>query len=336
MTCIDMANPTLQEKNEVFIADTGASTHMIINDEGMFDVEEINTMIKVGNREKLICKKKGKVKVKVKQDKGKDVICVFEDVMYVPDLWVNLFSIGKALKHGWKLANDKETMLIKKTDKVIRFDQEIKTDNGRLSGLLTERINCTERGKRTFMDIHRQLGHAGPETCKHTIKKYGWKVNGDYENCESCMKGKARQKPMNKDTSTHASEKGERIFIDIAPMKHKSFGGSKNWSLIVDDNTDCCWSYFLKSKDQLKDYMRTFIKVMKEKESVKIQTIRMDNAGENLDFKQMAENEFPWIKYKLTSPGTPQQNSRVERKFATLFGFARSMLDDGGFLKTMQ
>ena len=62
----------------------------------------------------------------------------------------------------------------------------------------------------------------------------------------------------------------------------------------------------------------------------------MDKAGENLDFKSMAEEEFPWIEFELTSPGTPQQNGRVERKFATLFGYARAMLNDGGFEKTMR
>ena len=29
-------------------------------------------------------------------------------------------------------------------------------------------------------------------------KKEDWKVKGKYEDCESCMKGKARQKPMEK------------------------------------------------------------------------------------------------------------------------------------------
>ena len=88
-------------------------------------------------------------------------------------------------------------------------------------------------------------------------------------------------------------------------MKFKSYGKSKNWLLIVNDATDCCQSYFLKKKDQLKDYMSKFINMMKEKEDVKIKTIRMDNTGENLDFKRMVEDEFLWLKFELTSPGTP-------------------------------
>ena len=37
------------------------------------------------------------------------------------------------------------------------------------------------------------------------------------------------------------------------------------------------------------------------------------------------------IQFEYTAPGTPQQNGRVERKFATLFGRVRAMLNGGGF-----
>jgi transposase InsO family protein len=33
------------------------------------------------------------------------------------------------------------------------------------------------------------------------------------------------------------------------------------------------------------------------------------------------------IKFEFTAPGTPQQNGKVERAFATLFGKTRSMLN---------
>jgi hypothetical protein len=35
-------------------------------------------------------------------------------VKFVPDLWINLFSIGKALKNGFNLGNDGETIKLMK------------------------------------------------------------------------------------------------------------------------------------------------------------------------------------------------------------------------------
>ena len=36
------------------------------------------------------------------------------------------------------------------------------------------------------------------------------------------------------------------------------------------------------------------------------------------------------IKFEYTSPGTPQQNGRIERKFATLYGRVRAMFISAG------
>ena len=141
--------------------------------------------------------------------------------------------------------------------------------------------------------MHWQLGHAGKEVCKNTVKYYGWRIEGNYKDCKSCLKGKAHQKKMNKETSSNALEKGERLFIDITPIKHKSYGGSKNWLLVVNNSTDYCWSFFRKTKDKLKDRMATLIRKLLKREKVKVKNIRMDNAGKNLDFKRLSEEEFP-------------------------------------------
>jgi transposase InsO family protein len=47
----------------------------------------------------------------------------------------------------------------------------------------------------------------------------------------------------------------------------------------------------------------------------------LDNSGENTPFQKFVQykSEFN-VKFEFTAPGTPQQNGKVERAFATLFG----------------
>jgi hypothetical protein len=40
------------------------------------------------------------------------LVVTLEDVKFVPDLWINLFSIGKALKNGFNLGNRTTSSLV--------------------------------------------------------------------------------------------------------------------------------------------------------------------------------------------------------------------------------
>ena len=55
--------------------------------------------------------------------------------------------------------------------------------------------------------------------------------------------------------------------------------------------------------------------------------MRCDNAGEKKSFEELSKKEGLGIKFEYTSPGSPQQNGKCERKFATLYGKVRSMLN---------
>ena len=52
-----------------------------------------------------------------------------------------------------------------------------------------------------------------------------------------------------------------------------------------------------------------------------------DNAGENKLFEELSKKEGLSIKFEYTSPGSTQQNGERERKFASLYGKVRSMLN---------
>ena len=55
--------------------------------------------------------------------------------------------------------------------------------------------------------------------------------------------------------------------------------------------------------------------------------MRCDKAGENKSFVVLSKKEGLGIKFEYTSPGSPQQNGKCKRKFATLYGKVCSMLN---------
>jgi hypothetical protein len=103
----DVAFTTIAMKNnfpsDMWILDSGASCHYCQSAE---DVKEINESIKIGNGNSIKSTKIGNVKCEVTQVNGEKLTITMNDVKYVPSLCVNLFSLNKALKKGFKVSND--------------------------------------------------------------------------------------------------------------------------------------------------------------------------------------------------------------------------------------
>ncbi len=64
----------------------------------------------------------------------------------------------------------------------------------------------------------------------------------------------------------------------------------------------------------------------KDQHGIKVQTIRCNNAGENNKMEEACVEQGLGTKFEYTAMGAPQQNGRVERKFATFYGRVGSMM----------
>ncbi len=85
-------------KDEIWYVDSGASKHMTDDPEGLFDLIQMNEHVVIGNDVRLICEAKGKLKIIVWVNKVKEVIVVLEEVLYVPGIRANLFSLSDVTK----------------------------------------------------------------------------------------------------------------------------------------------------------------------------------------------------------------------------------------------
>jgi hypothetical protein len=187
---------------------------------------------------------------------------------------VNLFSLNKALKKGFKVSNDRVVVSLNFKHVKLTFDRVIHGMDGCVTGvsmkpMMSDNIkgfaNVSISNERVY-DInllHKLFGHCGQEILNKTIKMYGFKSSGSFDTCEQYAIAKARQKNINKQWPDSSNLPGERLYIDISSIKERSFGGAKFWALIVDDYSDYCWSFVMKNKSDLQTRIKKLLTDLK-------------------------------------------------------------------------
>jgi hypothetical protein len=126
--------PTTFSPN-TFIADSGATCHMRGSLEGMFNLLPHVTNIMVGNNEVMTSVSIGQYKGLVLKADGTTMDITLKDVLYIPKLMVNLFSLTKALEtEGVKLSSQGHLISLLYGPHEICFDNVFKHGSGRLLG----------------------------------------------------------------------------------------------------------------------------------------------------------------------------------------------------------
>ena len=323
-----------------WIADTGTSCHVTNDDSDMYDVTEISELIGGAGPESIMATKKGKLRRLAIQRDGSLIEKVLDPVKYAPKARESLFCLNRELEQGARLSSDADlnTVLTYPDGTEIIPGRRIKTRDGWVAGvdllpMSIGKFSHVNQGKTDntldINDYHERLGHPGENVTRWTAKFFGVALSGPALQCNACALSKARQKNVPKATVPRSTIPGERLFIDISSPSVKSIGGSRHWLLVLDDATDLPFSFFMSHKDMLKTKLVPFIRSLKA-DGIDVKIIRCDNAGENVDFQRACEREGFDLAFEYTATATPQQNGRCERKFQTLYGRVRSMLEGSG------
>ena len=103
------------EKHD-WIVDSGASCHMCNDQSAMYNLEDHKTQVLVGNGEEQEITKMGEVKGTLN---GKPVS--LKNVLYVPSLMCNLFSVTSCLSKGFEVQADSAGFKLKKNNMIFEF-----------------------------------------------------------------------------------------------------------------------------------------------------------------------------------------------------------------------
>jgi transposase InsO family protein len=191
------------------------------------------------------------------------------------------------------------------------------------------KIHNTSTTTTTNIDItqfHGIMGHVNERYLRQTADYYNIALYSTLSTCIHCALANIGKAPISKIHKQRSRILGQRIFIDISKLSTPSIGGSTHWMLIVDDCSDYTWSYFLKHKSDTTTVLHNFISQMRNIQHP-VQIIRCDNSGENQRLATDLKSSGSAIKFEFTAPATPQQNGRVEQKFAILYRYMRSFLN---------
>ena len=180
---------------------------------------------------------------------GNWALATLEDVLYVPGLSTNLFSIGAAVDHGIKatfiltgltLINRADGKVIaighRAHQKLYRMDMESILPESMAYGLGASTSN-------SLQVWHQRLGHINNGTILKMIRLQavdGLTINNSSATpfCEGCIMGKHHRLPFPREGRKRATRPGELIHTDVCgPMQTKSIGGSLYFVTFKDDFT---------------------------------------------------------------------------------------------------
>lgn len=327
-------------KDDIWIADSGASSHMTFQIEWFSQFKEYTDkkVVQIANNECLAIRGVGSILIEAKVD-GKWEPRRLENVLYVPDLKQNLFSTAAVTSKNFNMVITKDGCeLLNKENKILAtgFKDELNQLKMNFRRRIDEHANTAAA---SLQQWHCRLGHINTETIKKMCNKNlvdGVKLsNNNTFFCDDCQLGKM-VRVSHKSVPVRPSEKGQYLHVDLCgPMEENGINNVRYFLLIKDEATSFRYVYFLNSKNEVYINLKSFIPLVHNTIGKRIKNIRFDNGSEfvNQDIKNILLKEG--ITWERISPYTPEQNGRIERDNRTVQESARTMLIASGLEKCL-
>ncbi|GJX27862.1 putative ribonuclease H-like domain-containing protein [Tanacetum coccineum] len=286
--------------------------------------------------------KGGKITGKGKISTGK---LDFEDVYFIKEVMFNLFNVTQmcdkknsvlftdtecvVLSPDFKLLDENHVLLrVPRKDNMYNVDLKNIIPSGGLTCLFAK-----ARLDESNIWLIR-LGHINFKTMNklvrgNLVRGLPSKIFENNHTCVACQKGKQHKTSCKTKTVSSISQPLQLLHMDLfGPTFVKSLMKKMYCLVVTDDYSRFSWVFFLATKDETSEILKTFITGIENLIDLKVKVIRCDNGTE---FKNKVMNQFcemKGIKREFSVARTPQQNGVAERKNRTLIEAARTMLAD--------
>ncbi|GJT41418.1 putative ribonuclease H-like domain-containing protein [Tanacetum coccineum] len=181
---------------------------------------------------------------------------------------------------------------------------------------------------------HRRLAHINFKTMNklmrgNLVRGLPSKLFENDHTCVTCQKGKQHKASCKTKLVSSISQPLQMLHMDLfGPTSVRSINHKIYCLVVTDDYNRFSGVFFLVTKDETSEILKTFITGIENQINHKVKIIRCDNETE---FKNNDMNQFfrmKGIKREFSVAITPQQNRVAERNNRTLIEAARTMLAD--------
>ena len=258
----------------------------------------------------------GKIKIRSKVDSAWHE-GTLHNVLNVPNIGVNLFSIGAAADTGLTFTIDKKIAHLFLNSKLVATGTQVGKEPYLMDIEAVSPITTPKQSLTASISLniwHRRFGHVHNGAIQkmsasgHVDGLNLDATKGDPSPCEGCAFGKSHLQSFPTEGRTRGTAIGDLVYTDVCgPMSVASPGGSRYFIVLKDDFTGFRSLYFMKQKSKapLISSSRQST-LLKTQTGYVIKTLRTDNGGEYINGEFSAHLAKEGIRYESSAPHTSQ------------------------------
>ncbi len=343
---LSKVEPHEEKVGREWLIDSGCNRHMTPHKEDLIDISRDSTVCMFGNGEKVQARGQGDVVLNCRDENGKYMKIMLQDVLYMPSLPHRMFSSGRLRERGGEFRERNRNSFIKlpasnmiiplfeskgfvwlresghrENDTIQMIPQnttehryEFKNNEVMASTLYAP--GSRETAEASMLDWHEAFGHPHPASILFLEQRGLIKVKGlkniDEFNCRICKESKSTTPHYQRGTRS-IKRPGEVIHVDLVGPFEPDMNGYKYMMVFVDEATRLKSVLGLRNRGDTHKLLKTYTEGM-QLSGVMVDCIRGDGAGElgrSRMFRQELKNLA--LRWESSPPYTHQQQGLVER-----------------------
>ena len=319
--------------NPSWIVDSGATSHMTGNRALLSKLRTLKDTVRVvfSNHSSGTGVARGIVELKSREGHTLKLL----DVLYVPELRVNLVSVKSMERCGFIIVfgNDQHGIYRKVNSRTNSLKLVCSISLiGKLYTLNLEDISnsmyemCNHSQEYLW---HCRLGHVSIHALKKMKKKSLLllpELSDSLPHCKACIQSKLTVKPFAKKKLNPAKQILHRIHSDVCGPLPLSIGKSKYFVTFIDEYSRKAWVFPMKKKSHVTKLFMDWCRRQQRQTGEVVHFLFTDNGGEymNGELKEFCNQEG--IEHDSSIPYNKQSNGLAERFNRTIVEKAHSML----------